>query len=890
LDEPQIDSLLSEEQQGAADLMASVDFRKLGGGDAVGDRVPAGQRDEVDQGTLLSTVHVGSSTLGDPAGEMPLPEEFTEAEYARTASVQRSERHAEQAEDASRYSLTYSEAGQDLIEDSQRVRGRRERESEQRDADKGDRLDDREGEARAETDGANGVQFRTTNGGNDGEAFFDGTDGANGQVAVPAVTVGEAPSPQLGLLDSNQFGPGHFGPGHFGPGEFGLDRFGSDPFGPDRFGLDRFGPDRLGPDNFGFDNFGSDKIGLQPFGRDRFDDDQNYLSDRLVDETELPLPNFADAPDLKIAQVSGIEDTAIQLDIAISPTDSTEKLSITVEGVPPGATLSAGADHGNGTWVLSPMDLSGLTITPPPDSDANFSLHVTATSTSEINSAHTSRVLNIEIDPSADTPVLRVADATGNEDSAIALDVSAALTDLDGSESLSVVISGVPTGAMLSAGNDNRDGTWTLTQAQLTGLTLTPPANSDADFTLTVTSTATEVGGGDTARTDDTLNVTVNAVADGPALRVADATGNAGSAIALDVSAALTDLDGSESLAITVDGVLSGATLSSGTNIGGGTWTLNSDQISGLTITPASRSDVDFTLTVTATSSDGGDTAQLVETLDVTVDNHGIYGGGGNDILSGTNKSDTIRGFGGDDTITGGKGDDVLHGGDGDDTFSIGRGNQGVDEFHGGAGFDTILGDGGGNTFNVTDGLANLNGIESIVGGSGNDKIKGTKGNDTLDFGNGPTLSGIELIDGGKGDDIITGTAGNDTIQGEKGDDVLRGGGGDDMLRGGNGNDIFIGGPGFDTALGEKGADTFLLLEASGQNIFRGGGGNWTDAIDIQGANGADPGSGWTFVLTDGSVISQADGVATLSNEASGTISLNDGTTLTFDGVEELNW
>jgi len=190
----------------------------------------------------------------------------------------------------------------------------------------------------------------------------------------------------------------------------------------------------------------------------------------------------------------------------------------------------------------------------------------------------------------------------------------------------------------------------------------------------------------------------------------------------------------------------------------------------------------------------------------------------------------------------------------------------------------------------VTDGLGNHDGIERIDGGAGFDTIKGTNGNDTLDFGRGPRLYSIEAIDGGRGNDIITGTAGNDTIKGGKGNDVLRGGGGDDLLRGGDGDDIFIGGAGSDTAIGEKGADTFLLLEASGQNIFRGGSGVWTDVIDIQGANGADPGSGWTFILTDGSVISQSDGVATLSKEASGTISLNDGTTLTFDGVEELNW
>ena len=42
----------------------------------------------------------------------------------------------------------------------------------------------------------------------------------------------------------------------------------------------------------------------------------------------------------------------------------------------------------------------------------------------------------------------------GSEDTAIALNIGAALTDTDGSESISsVVISGVPTGAVLSAEN-----------------------------------------------------------------------------------------------------------------------------------------------------------------------------------------------------------------------------------------------------------------------------------------------------------------------------------------------------------------------------------------------------------------------------------------------------
>src|SRR3546814_3685220 len=63
------------------------------------------------------------------------------------------------------------------------------------------------------------------------------------------------------------------------------------------------------------------------------------------------------------------------------------------------------------------------------------------------------------------------------EDAAIPLDIAAALTDTDGSETLSITVSGMPAGAMLSAGTDNGDGSWTLAPADLQGLAITPPAN-----------------------------------------------------------------------------------------------------------------------------------------------------------------------------------------------------------------------------------------------------------------------------------------------------------------------------------------------------------------------------------------------------------------------------
>src|SRR5205807_1646307 len=42
-----------------------------------------------------------------------------------------------------------------------------------------------------------------------------------------------------------------------------------------------------------------------------------------------------------------------------------------------------------------------------------------------------------------------------------------------------LTFSGLPAGAALSAGTHNANGTWTLTPAQLTNLSLSLPANSD---------------------------------------------------------------------------------------------------------------------------------------------------------------------------------------------------------------------------------------------------------------------------------------------------------------------------------------------------------------------------------------------------------------------------
>src|SRR5262249_46849398 len=175
-----------------------------------------------------------------------------------------------------------------------------------------------------------------------------------------------------------------------------------------------------------------------------------------------------------------------------------ESLTVHVAAVPLGATLSDGthtftATVGNTVANVTGWTLGSLTVTPPSNSDVDFTLTVSATSTESSNgdSATTTASLPVTVIAVADAPTLAVAPAAGNEDTAISLSVSPALVDTDGSESLTVQIAGIPVGATLADGIHSFTATVGNTVANVTGWTLsslavTPPANSDADFTLTV--------------------------------------------------------------------------------------------------------------------------------------------------------------------------------------------------------------------------------------------------------------------------------------------------------------------------------------------------------------------------------------------------------------------
>lgn len=93
--------------------------------------------------------------------------------------------------------------------------------------------------------------------------------------------------------------------------------------------------------------------------------------------------------------------------------------------------------------------------------------------------------------------------------------------------------------------------------------------------------------------------------------------------------------------------------------------------------------------------------------------------------------------------------------------------------------------------------------------------------------------------------------------------------------------------------IGGAGSDTAYFAEGWGQDQFSGGmAGGWTDTIYINDVS-AGPGiGGWTVTLSDGTSFTNgaAHGTLTLGSDVSGVILMNDGSELTFEGVERLQW
>ena len=201
---------------------------------------------------------------------------------------------------------------------------------------------------------------------------------------------------------------------------------------------------------------------------------------------------------------------------------------------------------------------------------------------------------------------------------------------------------------------------------------------------------------------------------------------------------------------------------------------------------------------------------------------HSAIAGGGH-ILEGNNGADNIffagsasgslYGGEGNDLVSGADGQDAMYGGEGDDWLDGNWQSETTteaDSLYGGAGRDALHGKGGNDV---------------IYGGAGDDKGQIATASPTtwqdnqVNFTTNAGLyggDGDDYLDGGAGDDFIDGGSGNDDADGGAGADEMKGFAGADSLEGGGGNDLLYGGLGNDLMSGGAGANQFVFDSALG--------------------------------------------------------------------------
>jgi Ca2+-binding RTX toxin-like protein len=434
---------------------------------------------------------------------------------------------------------------------------------------------------------------------------------------------------------------------------------------------------------------------------------------------------------LSIAAIEGLSISVDGREVAIDDllnaapvAESKVVVSVDEDGVLEGAIIGSDADGdalsysleigpANGKLELDPVT-GRYVYSPAADYSGADSFTVRLTDPS---GASVVQVVNVEVGAVADAAKLATSDVvvslarpihgtSGNDTvrgdqypatATVVLDVSAALQDTDGSETLTVQIAGVPNDARLSAGTRNADGVWILTLADLAGLTMT--ASTARDIELGVVAVTEEHSGASTS-VSGTVRVTF------------DRANNA------DIFVASTGSD-------IYDG-------------GAGFDTIDYSAVT---------SAVTVNLGLSSATGPGRHTLINIE---------GVVGSSLSDRITGNFLDNVLEGGAGNDTVDGGWGNDTIIGGAGDDRYD------------GGGGFDTL-------DYSAATAAVAVDAARGTVTGMGSDRF-----------------SGIEKVVGTRFDDRFVGSTGVDTFVGGAGDDWFRGDKGSDVFTGGEGADTFV--------------------------------------------------------------------------------------------------
>jgi Ca2+-binding RTX toxin-like protein len=202
----------------------------------------------------------------------------------------------------------------------------------------------------------------------------------------------------------------------------------------------------------------------------------------------------------------------------------------------------------------------------------------------------------------------------------------------------------------------------------------------------------------------------------------------------------------------------------------------------------------------------------------------GVFGGVGDDTITGGSGDDCLDGWIGDDTVSGNAGNDVVLGFNGDDTLT------------GGADGDSVFGE------------ADDDAIDEGEAPSGSDFLRGNTGVDELNYGARTTSTIINMTTGVCGADAnADGDAGdtgdeNDNCDGDfevlvtgSANDSLTGDGSDETFLGQGGNDVVDGNGGFNTNSWSTSAGPITVDSAAG-TATGDGDDSWTDIDELDGS------------------------------------------------------
>jgi hypothetical protein len=348
-----------------------------------------------------------------------------------------------------------------------------------------------------------------------------------------------------------------------------------------------------------------------------------------------------------------------------------------VSGIPAGAALTDGtncfvATSGDTSVDVKSWNLSNLKITPP--NDTNFNLTVTATD-QDANTASASELVTVA--PLA--PCLHPVAAHGHEGTAIALDLGVTAKSLSGANgdatpnSLdTLVVSYIPMGATLSDGTGLPDHSFTATADNasqdvagwdLSSLTITPRAEFEECFKLTIAATERDSEGDISATVTATEVVTIAPVAQpptasAPATLTIDENATCAAVAGVSVGPPAEDSDDTLRATLRVShGTLHVAGVSGVMVTGDGCATLTlsgsaaavNELLAGLTYTPTAGYEGCDTLHLSVTSSDGSNTyptaANAATAIKIIEDSESLIGDGRGPTLDWSDPDNWSGGF-----------------------------------------------------------------------------------------------------------------------------------------------------------------------------------------------------------------------------------------------------